>query len=198
MNRRAGGVIPAQLHQYYKGIGIRRIDDGCGIANVILQAWRPLPEGILDEPQVKFDITRRADDVRFDRTDGDFVQFHDATMPDKLDAANDDNPQKADEQGPHDGLLFVYDGPGREGVASEPVTSRADRHNFEEFIRVKVDGKKPSGTGNTPIGSRASTKFYWHSRSQITKTGTAPNRVAARVPAFDHIGEFNDYTTNPN
>jgi hypothetical protein len=191
-----GSSIPQLLRAIYKGFGIRPLSEVYGVANVIIQAWQPLPEGILDEPGAKFDITRRADDMRFDRITVDFVQFHEVVMPDMLDMVNDDG-KTTDEDGPYGGLLFVFDTPGRAGVATEPVTSRADRHNFEEFIRVKVGGgQKPAGNGL--VGSRASTKFYWHSRSQITKTGTAPNRVASRVPAFDDIGEFSDYTTIPH
>jgi hypothetical protein len=168
--------------------------DTYGIANGIVQAWKPLPEGILNEPKVKFDITRRMDLVRFDKTDGAFTSTHQWEMPTKFDAINDDHPGSGeDEAGPFGGLLFVFDAPGRGDAPEAPITEMAHRYNFEEFLRVRVNGERPLEAEGVLDGSRASDKFLWHSRDQVKKVDGAWTRVAG----YDEIGVDNDYTTNP-
>jgi hypothetical protein len=61
-----------------------------GVHNVIVQAWEPLPTGILSEPRVRFDITRRADSMTRAVTSTGFVDDQFKTFPDLLDQANDE------------------------------------------------------------------------------------------------------------
>jgi hypothetical protein len=185
------GPVAAGIAMHH-GTGVRLID-GNGVRNVIVQAWQPMPEGILNIPRVKFDITRRVDWVRLDSNGGAFAVTGSKTIPVRLDEVNDDDPGLSDEDGPVQGLFFVYDAPGVASLPVAPVTSSAHRYNFEEFVRVNINGERPTGN-DTIVGSRASYKFLWHSRDQVRKVGADWSRVAA----FDEIGEGHDFTTEPN
>ena len=151
-----------------------------------------MPAGILSESKVKFDITRRASAVfKLYFSDGNSALSPFAPYPDEADSANDDN-DNSDENGPFGGLFFVFDAPGRNGFpeADSPVQQRADTGNFEEFVRVRVDGITPAGKGN--VGSRASHKFPWFSHLKIKRV----NAGWSRTDEHNSMGIGNDFS-NP-
>jgi hypothetical protein len=155
------------------------------VRNVIIQAWKPLPEGILNEPGLAFDITRRKHTLAAVYLGDVYVDGITEPYPDKLDEANDELVgDETDEDGPYGGLLFVLDGPGLDGLPAMtvPTGRRFYGDNFEEFVRVRLDGTRPSG--NTLDGSRASDKFKWYSHSYILIDGGVWKRAAT----FNHIG----------
>jgi hypothetical protein len=187
------GPILAGISQF-GGTGLRNPHAVHGLVNVIVQAWQLFPIGIESVSQVKFDITRRGESNRWERSDGNLALVPGAkiTMPDRLDEVNDDDPFVADEDGPIGRLMFVYDSPGLNPLPDPPVIEFAQRKNFEEFMRVAIGGVKPSGNGLT--GSRASNKFLWKSLSQAKKV----EGVWSRAPVYNHIGAGNDYVSTPS
>jgi len=182
---------------FHNGTGLRDPHPARGLVNVIVEAWQPLPVGILSVPRVKFALGRRGENNRWERSDGAFALVGSAkiTMPDRLDDVNDDNPEVADEYTlESQGLMFVYDTPGLNPLPGDPVAEFAQRKNFEEFMRVRIGGNPPSApSGGGIVGRRASHKFYWHSFSQAKKVGG----VWSRTAAYNDIGAGTDYESIP-
>jgi hypothetical protein len=189
-----------KLVEAHGGTGKRPISPDWGLKNVIIQAWKPLPEGILDEPQVTFDITRRIDTLGKTRYQAGNVEEEVlAQFPGDPDETNDDSHNL--DEATYGGLMFVFDAPGRKGWSANPawpwitvsiaqnVVKIAYRDNFEEFVRVRVDGTVPSGDGN--IGSRASIKFLWHSHVQMERSGSD----WIRSESYNEIEEEHDFTS---
>jgi hypothetical protein len=150
-----------------------------------------LPPGIQNEPRVKFDLTRRREWISVIREangewkflpppgfpNNNFIRF-----PDMLDEANDDGQGNNDEEGPNaNGRMFVIDGPGP--ILDHPeggVTGFKAEANFEEYVRVTIDGQQASGDGLK--GSRASWKFDWHSQETLFVNQNTGKWVRAGAP----------------
>jgi len=168
--------------------------DERGIRNVMVQAWRPLPTGILDEPKVQFDITRRAD---AQEKSVPFVGQPKTTVlaryPDLLDQPNDDLTNTNDEAGPYGEYLFVEDPPGIPRTVVFGLSKTAIRFNFEEYVRVSINNPKPVGNNPSFTTSRSSLKFDWHSQIYVI----ANNGVYERAPTYNNIGPQSDSSNFP-
>ena len=132
------------------------------LRNVMVMQFTLYPAGITSEPQVKWDITRRVEMKGFIKFDllGELENepFSD-TFPKNADEPNDDH-GNTDESGPFNSHLYVMDAPGLETVRS--AREGILKFNFEEFIRVRVDGVSPQGINGINSFSRASNKTRWH------------------------------------
>jgi hypothetical protein len=173
----------------YHGTGPRPLDPAYGLANVMVQAWTPLPTGILDEPQVKFTIVRRANVMaRLHLANGTVVDAVRTQYPSDPDSANDAGDHDSD-NAQAGGLLFVEDNPGLPTLpTSLNVVQVGVQFNFEEFVRVSVDGTRHEGDGN--LASRASSKFPWYSQSQIVRDGIN----WTKTNNYNAMGAGNDWT----
>jgi hypothetical protein len=158
------------------------------IHNVIAEAWKPLPPGILDEP-LDIDITRRRDGLTRVKYSNDAVEDGDIeTYPDLLDEANDDDGRP---YGPYNGYFFTFDAPGRTGLPPDtPGAKIFYSDNFEEFARISFG---VNASGNTLSGSRMSAKFQWYSFSYVEFVNGAWQRVDNN--AFNVITEGQNHNS---
>lgn len=89
------------------------------------------------------------------------------------------------------GLLFEADTPG---LKTLPVFGNligiGMRFNFEEFVRISVDGQFYQDNGN--IASRGSDFFEWFSQVQVTRP-TVPGDWA-RTSNYNTMGTGHDWT----
>ena len=183
--------VVGRIVQIYGGTGPRPLTLENGLANVIVQAWEPVPVGILEEPTVKFVIARRADVMsRVRRENGTISDLVRDIYPSDPDFANDTGDSASDNEQAGD-LLFVVDTPG---LPRPPVSGTfiriALRFNMEEFVRVNVNGSVPDGDGN--IASRGSDYFPWFSHSYITRPTTVDSWTTPST--YNVMGTGNDWT----
>jgi hypothetical protein len=155
------------------GFGLRAVAARpAGARNCIAFNFKPLPLGIKNEPDVRFDITRQIECTWwFDDGSGwDELGPMTKTFPTEDARANDDPLPEVDEStAPNDNhSMFSIDGPGPNSADRPP--SHQKLHvclNFREFLRVRFDGKRPSG--NRLDGTRSSPKVEWHARHRLDK-----------------------------
>lgn len=84
------------------------------------------------------------------------------------DICNDDSNQSDEDDTPKNNHIYVIDGPGEfnNGVHDQVVS----RNNFNEFVRVRLDGNALDG--NNDNGSRCSDEVKWHVFYWVEKDGT--------------------------
>ena len=140
------------------------------------------PPDVADKlSRVKFDVTRRMEEKKWARTlsaqlNGIDPRVTEHTPWDDVpwDLGNDDSvaaPGQHDDESPSvlpGGHLFTIDAPGFKNLSK---TAPADvelwlYQNFEEFVRVRFDGTRPSSTTQID-GSRCSFKAPWYSRVSV-------------------------------
>jgi ELWxxDGT repeat protein len=159
--------------------------------NVIVQAWTPLPQGILNESKVDFAIVRRVDErnkfVMDDGTVRPVAANPRLLYPDELDFANDAVTNQDNAKG--GGLLFVADAPTQTSTPTPLIVDMAMRQHFEEFVRVTMNGANNAGDGN--IGSRGSNKFLWYNHARIVRDPMNNNRWK-RASDYNEMGLGND------
>lgn len=174
----------------YGGVGIRPVMPApFGVSNVIVQQWKVYPPGIQYVPQVRFDLTRRKEgDIDLFPAGGGLKidHFHE-DFPVLLDEANDDI--ESNQFGPNaNQRMFVLDAPGIEtDMAPEGLDRLEMRGNFEEFVRIDVNGQQPAYNGLQ--GSRASYNFDWHTQLTLERdSGTGKwKRENPESIGEDHI-----------
>jgi hypothetical protein len=146
--------------------------------------------GVENESKVTFDITRRYKQVsKYHLLDGTTLGPFDVPYPDKWDEVNDD--PKNDDEAKFENLLFVVDAPGagRRGVPIDPKLDKLGvGWNFEEFVRVAVNGEPLEGNGLKD--SRGSGKFLWYSQIQAELKQNGWERTAN----YNKIGAGSDNT----
>jgi len=160
------------------GTGLRQIpaagpDMDLGVYNGILFQFTIQPPELYNHDLVKFDISRRVEmAVYWNNDDGTYTE-ETRTLPPMNEEANDDGTGTLQPEPPtQDGHMFMYDAPG-----ITPAFAQHDQHdvvfggNFEEFVRVRLDGVVPSGTPTN--GSRASEKYPWEVYHRLERGQTA-------------------------
>jgi hypothetical protein len=106
-------------------------------------------------------------------------------FPGSPDSSNDDLQQDDEDNEPQgSGWMYFWDAPewsnGQTGGALELIR----KANFEDYLRVNVNGEDPSGAGLK--GSRASVKRPWYSKWKLESFGGAYwNRSDPPRPAND-------------
>jgi hypothetical protein len=125
---------------------------------------------------VSFDCTRRRNIRTFSGNHGEKpgVVLNEP-FPAKLDYANDDNHDNIydEDNVPTNGFLYSWDAPGYTNIYStnsKKIAFKASKFNFEEFVRVEINGSIPNVGANGLFGSRASEKINWHMVA-YTKSG---------------------------
>lgn len=142
-----------------------------GVRNGIGIQFIVRPPGIDNQDGVRFDITRQIEGKAWTQTGGaNPVEVLSRDFPANDERPNDDAHNADESTQPNvNNRMYVLDGPG-----ISPMGAVADlevwRFNFREFIRVRLDGTKPSG--NVVSGSRGSVKFDWHVRHRWNRGGT--------------------------
>ncbi|MGH7927174.1 MAG: hypothetical protein ACREQV_05215, partial [Candidatus Binatia bacterium] len=132
---------------------------------------------------VEWDVTRRIVASRNWFLDSDGNVLDSDTLiptahPDEPDddaGANLDGDETRSPPGPGFNYMFSFDAPGpKPETNSNPglVTDIVWRINFEEYLRVNVNGKRPDESGlnadaTNPSWSRASGKQEWHARFHV-------------------------------
>jgi hypothetical protein len=130
------------------------------------------------------------EDKHLARAGGVFQLVASQPFPWFRDEPNDD-PHDEDELGPVPGTndMFSMDAPGSKSDA--PVAGedgRIDAYNFEEYVRVRFDGRR--ALGNVLDGSRASDKKLWHYYATLEVAPTGKWRRVA-PPAPNEVGPGN-------
>ncbi|MCR4415622.1 MAG: Ig-like domain-containing protein [Thermoguttaceae bacterium] len=159
---------PRNLLQQHGGTGLRPADPATGLRNVIIFAFQAYPDGIHNEADVQFDITRRKNTwEQVTDVNGEVTSQRRVAWPLLPEEANDDV-SAADESHPLNAndRIFSLDAPGEPTTSPEfPSNVLSEfRGNFEEFVRVGI-GFTPTGNGWS--GSRASPKWPWHDRQYL-------------------------------
>ena len=150
------------------------------IVNIMAMRFTVTPPDVADKlRRVKFDVTRRMDHREWRLTQAEQDNEIDPQLETSYawnalpwDYANDDpepNPgQRNDESlaplpGGH---MFTIDGPGWERLSKAAPLDVVMWHysNFQEFVRVRFDGHKPTGTFS---GSRSSSHVPWYARVYV-------------------------------
>jgi len=146
------------------GVGIRPISTS--VTNVLMVQFEVFPDKVGAEAKVKFDPTRQ----RQGKVWGNGQVTTDIPSFPSRDLPNDDPWDSDESQIPTEkNYLYTHDGPGvNTQVAS--YDTRVMIVNFNEYVRVRVDGIVP--TGNATVGSRCSGKVEWHVMHDLFKNSS--------------------------
>ena len=183
---------PRKQTEFNGGTGLRPIDDTYGVCNGMLMQFTVQPADIVQTQIVSFDITRRVEDTIQYYWDHEPNGWESKTLPKKLDQANDDDPEEADETlSPNTNAhMYVADAPGTPWVASGYRDEMVWHLNAWEYMRVTI--AKPRPAGNTLSGSRASDKYLWHCSHHLVASGPTPPRIWSRTTGDDEVYGQND------
>jgi len=182
---------PKDSIDFFGGFGLRPIDAIPGVKNVIAFRYVVTPPGIQTIPRVAFDVTRQVEGKAW--VDGVEDLNMRRTFPTHDEEANDDRNNSEESNTPAFATraLFGFDAPGFTTNASNGLTSLVLRLNFREFVRISLNGVKP--TGNVVYGSRGSLKYRWHVRHRWRDNGGVWIRVnGADAPTGLNEDQFND------
>jgi len=135
-----------------------------GFHNVMVMKFKIEPQGVENEPGVKFDVSRqRASNVKFEAPAGTWHTVEQTAWPSNDEDANDDSGNVDESKVPNaDHEIFVFDPPGLDNfpLGSVKVLFRA---NYREYLRVRFDGQRPTSGGDSSTwGARCSPKYDWH------------------------------------
>jgi len=130
------------------------------------------PAGIGSEPGIVFDITRQ-EQTKAWRIDGTNVteiiqaDLH-PDFPSKDEEPNDDAGISDEDNVPNNNHIYSIDFPGA-GSDTAFADRLVLRFNFNEFVRVLVNGGAFANTEHVIEGSRSSDKSAWRSRMDVIK-----------------------------
>jgi hypothetical protein len=142
-------------------------------ANAMLMEFTVKPSGIGNEANVVWDISRNMERKTWVTNGGIRTAEPSISFNTFLDNPNDDSRSTDEDNLPKNNHIYVYDSPGRPSNTAN--ADRAEgRWNFNEFVRVKFDGKPfvdQNGTNAVPAvkGSRASPAVAWRSRMDVVR-----------------------------
>lgn len=155
----------------------------------MLVQFKLIPDGVGDEPGVKFDITRQKNRSQYFQIGSEVFGPSDVAFPIKKDLANDDGIQNDEDNKPKNNHVFSVDSPSASLIQSSNQVAPPDgtklvySGNFYEFVRVRFDGERP--TGNNLEGSRCSEKLKWKTQ----QIGVKKDGVIVRIGPKNWIKE---------
>jgi len=160
---------PKNWVEAYGGTGLRPVDLAYGVANGIAMRFTVQPTDAVSEPNLYFDITRRANTNTqvLDALGGVLAQVIEP-FPLRNEWSNDDPSDNDESPAPDsEGRMFSFDAPGY-NTAFPPLGGQTliYRGSFEEFLRV---GIRTPAEGEGEKGSRASDLFEWHTLHRCEK-----------------------------
>ena len=181
----AGGIwpdMPANVRAYIDqsgGFGLRRYQDGgrWWYRDVIGIEFTVYPSGIGDEEGVYFDITRQIHylDTQVPRAAGGPQQEN---WPNQVEEPNDDTHNGDESDKPVNNHMYSIDAVGFTEDGWGVIWWSHSKNNFMEFMRVRVDGIKP--TGEAVLGSRCSPYYPWHAALWLSRDRANPGNVIRR------------------
>ncbi|MEA2054804.1 MAG: hypothetical protein U9O96_06860 [Candidatus Thermoplasmatota archaeon] len=180
--------MPANVRAFIDeagGFGLRRYQNATNAwwyGNVITIQFTVYPPGIGDEEGVYFDITRQ-------------IHFRDQFVPpganlpnyatgenwpNHVEQPNDDTHNGDESDKPSNkNHMYVEDKPRfPESGWGNNILFIDSSNNFMEFMRVRLDGTKPSG--ETVQGSRCSPYYPWHAAIWLSRDWGNPGQVIRR------------------
>jgi len=149
-------------------------------ANGMLMEFKVKPDGVGSEPGIVFDIVRQKENKAWlidGKTVTEVIQKEPSVFPDtfptKDEEPNDDTVPTDEDNDPKNNHIYSEDFVGfRSDIA---FADRAvSRFNFNEFVRVLVNGGAFANQNGAIEGSRCSSKIPWRSRMDVVedkKTG---------------------------
>ena len=161
-----------------------------GITNGMGMSFDIEPIGVSSEPGVKIDISRQVE-FRAWFVDGGEISHTEGLKWPSGDISNDDALDDDEGVAPPNSTVYVVDFPGlKEARAvSEQFILRI---NANEFVRIRVDDKRP--TGNVLSGSRGSNKQPWFSKLGFKKLPPPNNLLYVRDPTLANVIDLGQTT----
>lgn len=156
--------------QDYGGSGIKAPDNVIGVRNDILLQFTVYPsrnvatDGTWEDDQVFFDAARQLEHKFYRGTP--LQLFHVDSFPTTSELPDDDGQGSFDESDAvtETGHFYSYDVPGFTNNVADS-TEKELIWNMREFLRVDIDGARP--TGNNVEGSRCSDYYPWYAMIDV-------------------------------
>lgn len=172
--------MPANVRAYIDrsgGFGLRRYQEGGRwmYGNRIGINFTVYPSGIGDEEGVYFDITRQIHYFDIKIPGG----INRENWPNQVEEPNDDSHNNDESDKPVNDSMYSTDAPRfYEDGHGNNICWIDSSNNFMEFMRVRLDGVKPSG--ETVQGSRCSPYYPWHAAIWLSRDRANPGNVIRR------------------
>lgn len=127
------------------------------------------PDGIGNEPGVKFDISRQKESMAWILRSGVWERAEADQNYLTPDIPNDDKDNDDEDDQPKNNHIYSLDNVAT-GPPADPTVSRViQRGNFREFVRVRFDGKKFDNVNFRLEGSRCSDFVKWQMQEDLNQ-----------------------------